>query len=123
MAQADLIICGHSHRPFVRQVGDVWFINTGSVGRPDDGDPRATYAVLCITSGEIEVEHIRVAYDVESSAAAIRENHLPEAFAQMLIRGTSLDDWMALEESSSLGSTTKDVYQCSDKHQIGKSGL
>ena len=98
MAQADLIICGHSHRPFVRQVGDVWFINTGSVGRPDDGDPRATYAVLCITSGEIEVEHIRVAYDVESSAAAIRENHLPEAFAQMLIRGISLDDWMALEE-------------------------
>jgi len=98
MAQADLIVCGHSHRPFVRQVDDVWFINTGSVGRPDDGDPRATYAVLWISSGEIGVEHFRVPYDVEMSTAAIRENHLPEEFAQMLIRGISLDELMALKD-------------------------
>jgi putative phosphoesterase len=98
MAQADLIVCGHSHRPFVRRVGDVWFINTGSVGRPDDGDPRATYAVLWSSSGKIKVEHFRVPYEVERSVTAIRENHLPEEFAQMLIRGISLDDLMAFEK-------------------------
>jgi putative phosphoesterase len=98
MAKVDLIVCGHSHRPFVRRVDDVWFINTGSVGRPDDGDPRATYAVLKNASEEIEVEHFRVAYNVEKSVAAIRKKGLPEEFAQMLLRGISLDDMMSFEE-------------------------
>jgi putative phosphoesterase len=98
MAKVDLIVCGHSHRPFVRQIDDVWFINTGSVGRPDDGDPRATYAVLKNASGEIEVEHFRVTYNVEKGVAAIRGKHLPEEFAQMLLRGISLDDLMSFEE-------------------------
>lgn len=98
MAQVDLIVCGHSHQPLVRQVDDVWFINTGSVGRPDDGDPRATYAVLWMSDEAIEVEHFRVIYDVERSVAALRDSHLPEEFSQMLIRGISLDALMALEE-------------------------
>jgi putative phosphoesterase len=89
--KADIIIVGHSHRPFVRQVDDVWFINTGSVGRPDDGDPRACYAVLRFQDGEFQVQHHRVAYDVERTVAAIREYGLPEDFAQMLIQGHSLD--------------------------------
>ena len=45
IAQADVVISGHSHQSYARMVDDVWFINTGSVGRPDDGDPRACYAV------------------------------------------------------------------------------
>jgi putative phosphoesterase len=91
MAKADVIICGHAHQPFVREVDGVWFINTGSVGRPDDGDPRACYAVLTIDSETIEVCHHRVEYDVERAVAAIREHKLPEAFAQMTLQGRSLD--------------------------------
>jgi putative phosphoesterase len=98
MAQADLIICGHSHQPFTRLVNGVLFINTGSVGRPDDGDPRATYAIMQITGDAIAVEHFRVAYDVEKAVAGIRKNKLPEEFAQMFIRGISLDSLMALEK-------------------------
>ncbi len=95
IAQADVIICGHSHRPFVRQVDGVWFINTGSVGRPDDGDPRACYAILEIDSESIQVQHYRLEYDVERAVAAIRENELPEAFAQMLLQGRDLDTVLA----------------------------
>lgn len=95
MAKADIIICGHSHLPFARQVDGIWFINTGSVGRPDDGDPRACYAILRFTGDEIEVQHHRVEYDVEKAIAAIREHKLPEAFAQMMLQGRSLD--MVLE--------------------------
>jgi putative phosphoesterase len=91
MAKADIIICGHSHLPFARQVDGVWFINTGSVGRPDDGDPRACYAIVRFTGDEIEVQHHRIEYDVEKAVAAIREHKLPEAFAQMILQGRNLD--------------------------------
>lgn len=97
MARTDLIICGHSHQPFVRHVGDIWFINTGSVGRPDDGDPRATYAIMQTSQDEITVEHFRVPYDIDRAVAAIREKELPEEFAQMTLRGISLDTFLALE--------------------------
>ena len=90
IAAVDAIVCGHSHRPFVRSMAATTFINTGSVGRPDDGDPRATYAVLHVENGEFEVEHHRVAYDVDRAVAAIREHELPEAFAQMMIHGRKL---------------------------------
>ena len=92
ISDADLIIFGHSHVPFARLVGKVWFINPGSVGRQDDGDPRASYAVLNFAPASPEVSHYRVAYDLQRTVAAIRENGLPEAFAQMMVRGRNLDD-------------------------------
>lgn len=94
LARADVVICGHSHQPFRRKVADTWFINTGSVGRPDDGDPRGCYAILRIglQLREARVRYFRVAYDVERAAAAIRENELPEAFAQMILQGRNLDE-------------------------------
>jgi len=91
MAGADVVVFGHSHRPFVRQIGDVWFINTGSVGRPEDGDPRACYATLAITPRSLRVAHHRVAFDVDRAANALREHGLPEAFAQMVLQGRNLD--------------------------------
>jgi putative phosphoesterase len=90
-AKADVIVCGHSHLPFVRDVDGVWFINTGSVGRPDDGDPRACYAVAQIDSKQVLVQHHRVEYDVDRAVAAIHEHDLPEAFAQMILQGRDLD--------------------------------
>jgi putative phosphoesterase len=98
MARVDLIICGHSHQAFVRQVDGVWFINTGSVGRPDDGDPRATYAIMQRCLDGISVEHFKLQYDVGRAVEAVRNKKLPEEFAQMLIRGVSLDTLLALEE-------------------------
>jgi putative phosphoesterase len=91
MANADVIVCGHSHRPFARQVDGVWFINTGSVGRPDDGDPRAAYAILHIGPELFQVCHYRLEYDVARAVAAIRRQGLPEAFAHMLLQGRNLD--------------------------------
>ena len=99
MAHADVVICGHSHQPFARKVAGVWFINTGSVGRPDDGDPRACYAILHIGPRYFRVRHHRVEYDVERAAAAIRENKLPEAFAQMILQGRNLDAVMPVTEA------------------------
>lgn len=96
-AEADIIIAGHSHQPFAKQVDGVWFINTGSVGRPDDGDPRAGYALLTFTPDSIQVEHHRVAYDTERVAADIRALGLPDSFARIFLHGRSLDD-LVIEE-------------------------
>lgn len=107
MAHADLVVCGHSHEPFRRDVAGVVFVNTGSVGRPDDGDPRASYALAGITRSDIQIEHLRVAYDVHRAVEATRRNGLPEAFADMLLRGRNLDSvlngetmWPARRRSS-----------------------
>jgi putative phosphoesterase len=85
------IICGHSHQAFTRQVEKTLFINTGSVGRPDDGNPRAAYAILQVSENGLQVSHYRLEYDVDKAVAAIRNNGLPEAFAQMLIQGRDLE--------------------------------
>jgi putative phosphoesterase len=95
-AKADVIVCGHSHQPFVKQVDSVWFINPGSVGLPRDGDPRASYTLLQLLQDEIAVQHFRIEYDVEQTATACREHKLPESFAQMFLRGQSLS--AALED-------------------------
>jgi predicted phosphodiesterase len=43
--QPDALLLGHTHRPFLKTVLNTTVLNPGSVGRPKDGDPRASYAV------------------------------------------------------------------------------
>jgi predicted phosphodiesterase len=87
-AQAGDVICfGHTHKPWHRRVGDVHFVNTGSVGRPKDGDPRAGYVVLAVAERGVDVEHVRVAYDVEAAARGILASDLPGELAEFLRAG------------------------------------
>mgnify|MGYP001061285019 CR=1 FL=1 len=92
MTDADIILCGHSHQAFKRKVKDVLFINPGSVGRLDDGDPRASYAVLDIQNKEVRVDFYRVPYDIMTAVHAMRLTGLPEIFAQILRQGLNYDD-------------------------------
>ncbi len=98
MAKVDIILCGHSHQAFVRKVDDVWFVNPGSVGRPDDGDPRASYAVITLEDGKITVEHFRVPYNLLKAAREAREKGLPEIFAQIVLQGYSYNDLKRLHK-------------------------
>lgn len=83
----DVIAFGHTHIPWHREVDGIHFVNTGSVGRPKDGDPRAGYALLDLTSGHVSVEHVRVPYALEVTASAIRASDLPDEFATYLETG------------------------------------
>lgn len=83
----DVVAYGHTHLPYHRVIDGVHFVNTGSVGRPKDGDPRAGYAVLSFGQGEPLVEFIRVEYDVTKAADAIRASDLPADFADFLQGG------------------------------------
>jgi putative phosphoesterase len=80
---ADVLVFGHTHKPWVREVEGVLFVNDGSVGKPKDGDPRAAWALLTVEQGQpLQVEIRRVPYNIASMAAAIRAaNGLPDHFA------------------------------------------
>jgi putative phosphoesterase len=76
-SNADVIVFGHTHKPYLKEVDGVTFVNAGSVGKPKDGDPRACYALL--EGGTAAFR--RVEYDVSAAAAAIRATDLPREFA------------------------------------------
>jgi predicted phosphodiesterase len=83
----DVIAFGHTHKPWHRTVEGIHFVNTGSVGRPKDGDWRAGFVVLEFTESDVRVEFRRTAYDVERAAKAIEASTLPADFAEYLRTG------------------------------------
>jgi putative phosphoesterase len=84
----DVLAFGHTHDPWYRWYGEKLFVNVGSAGRPKDGDPRAAYAILRSSSEKpVEVEIVRVTYDVEAAAQAVLAAGLPAGLAEMLRRG------------------------------------
>ena len=78
-----VVVCGHTHVPMDRTLGNVRVVNAGSVGIPFDGDPRACYALISNVAGNgcgpTQVELRRVAYDVEEAVAQLYERHHPAA--------------------------------------------
>lgn len=93
MAQAaslragDVLCFGHTHRPWSRVVEGITFINTGSVGRPKDGDWRAGYVIVDIGSNPPQLQMVRVEYDVERAMRGVRDSGLPDDFAEFLRNG------------------------------------
>lgn len=83
----DIVAFGHTHKPSYRVVSGIHFVNTGSVGRPKDGDPRAGYVSLEVGTAGIAVQIVRVEYDVDEAASAIIDSTLPNEFAEYLQMG------------------------------------
>jgi putative phosphoesterase len=79
--EADVICVGHTHQPYVLEVGDKLVINPGSVGQPRDGDPRPCYAII----EDHRVELKRIEYPVEDAVRTIQESNLPDAAKELLI--------------------------------------
>ena len=88
-ADADVLVFGHTHKPWHREIEGVLFINTGSVGKPKDGDPRACWVLLTVREdGSVQVDTRRVDYDITAMATAIRaETDLPDRFAEDIETG------------------------------------
>jgi putative phosphoesterase len=85
-SDADVIVFGHTHKPYVKEVDRVLFVNAGSVGKPKDLDWRACYVTLDLRDRPNAAFH-RVEYDVRAAAAAIRATELPHEFAMDLESG------------------------------------
>tara|TARA_B110000483_G_C18035708_1_gene480566 strand:- start:304 stop:804 length:501 start_codon:yes stop_codon:yes gene_type:complete len=92
---------GHTHVPrvFVRdsrvqevpaesiviEQGSKYFINTGSVGQPRDGDPRASYCIYD-TARKMVISR-RIDYDIETAQKKILAAGLPESLAARIAHG------------------------------------
>ena len=83
----DVIAFGHTHKPWHRVVEGIHFVNTGSVGRPKDGDWRAGYVLLDVGEQGVHVDFVRVDYDIERTIAGVRAAGLPEDFVAFLKTG------------------------------------
>ena len=83
--EAQVMVFGHTHKPWVHEYGDVLFVNCGSVGKPKDGDPRGAFAVLEPSNASVAVTIERVPYDAEQVAREVRETGLPGEYADKLL--------------------------------------
>src|SRR4029077_12410208 len=102
-AHQDTTVCffGHTHvaRAFVRDDGvkrvkadqlmieeaKKYFINTGSVGQPRDGDWRAAYCIYHVDNNSVDQR--RVKYDLETAQQKITKAVLPRLLAERLKLG------------------------------------
>ncbi len=84
--QADILITGHTHIPYVKKIGYRLLINPGSVGEPRDGDPRASFAVFDTVTGQVQLN--RLTYDVSETLKALEELDYPDYSAYCLRCGS-----------------------------------
>jgi putative phosphoesterase len=85
LAEANVLVFGHTHRPWVHEYGGVLFVNCGSVGKPKDGDPRAGFAVLEAAGGVVVASIERVEYDAGSVAREVAAAGLPAEYGEKLL--------------------------------------
>jgi protein phosphatase len=69
--QADYLLVGHTHTPFIEPVGQTTVVNPGSLGQPKTGKPDACYAVW--EDGQFELKQF--SYDLERTLERIQ--HMP----------------------------------------------
>jgi putative phosphoesterase len=70
---ARTVVYCHTHRPFIYRGSSFAICNSGSVGAPYDGDPRASY--LLIDNHQPEIR--RVEYDVEAEVRRLLASNYP----------------------------------------------
>lgn len=86
-----IIITGHTHTPYWKEVAGVHFINPGSCGRMFDGDPRPSFAIIDLTPTSIRVEHFRIPYQLEEAIQALADQGLPAIYMEMYRQGRKLN--------------------------------
>ena len=89
--EAHVLLCGHSHSPFTKQLNGKRIVNAGSVGRPGDGDPRGSFAVLdCDRFPQLRVSIVRFAFPLDNLLADIVALQLPGALPEEYRRGVKI---------------------------------
>jgi putative phosphoesterase len=84
-AECDVLVFGHTHKPWIHEYGGVLFVNCGSVGKPKDADRRGGFAVLEDAGGIVDARIERVEYDVDRAAREIGPSGLPAEYGEQLL--------------------------------------
>jgi putative phosphoesterase len=78
---ADVLIVGHTHTPFIRKVANTTIVNPGSLGQPKTGRPHACYAIW--EDGAVSLHEY--SYPVAETIADIRMMPITETDQNALI--------------------------------------
>ena len=78
MHPADVLVGSHTHQPMERAWGQHRVLNTGAVGAPFNGDPRAQYLVLNLQDGRWQPTFRKVPYDRTPALEAFETSGLLE---------------------------------------------
>ena len=84
-ADCDVLVFGHTHKPWIETYGGVLFVNCGSVGKPKDGDPRGAFAVLEAGDAGVGARIERFDYDADFASREVAAAGLPSEFAEKLL--------------------------------------
>lgn len=85
---AEVVVCGHTHRPGSTRVGDTLVVNAGAVSDQVDGDPRTRWTLLERRGGRWTADFRAVDYDLEAAVAwARRHSPFGEFVAGLLESG------------------------------------
>lgn len=82
----DVLICGHTHYPYVKVYDSKTLVNTGSIGKPKIGRPNATWIEGIFNNGHIEWNIKETKYPFEVIAAHV-EDHGFIKYADVLRTG------------------------------------
>ena len=89
-ADADIVFAGHTHVALDRTVGDVRYVNLGSVSNPLRADLNASYEVVEAGDSGVTVEHHLVDYDHDAFIEAVEASRHPSAaYITAMQRGAS----------------------------------
>jgi putative phosphoesterase len=95
-----VVVCGHTHMQFRRQVDGITVVNAGSVGLPNERPPLAYWALL-----GPDVEHRRTDYDLAAAISDARAVGYPDAdgeYAETLRHPASAEEAVAFFEQLAL---------------------
>ena len=73
-----VLVCGHTHEPWIRPVGKKLAVNPGAVGCPVNGETGAQYACLELEGQHWQAELFNAAYDLSQAKKAFLKSGLLE---------------------------------------------
>jgi predicted phosphodiesterase len=90
LADADVIIAGHSGLPFTARIGPALWFNPGVIGMPaNDGTPDFWYGLITPDpdSGSLTFATRRLSYDHHAAAAGLRRQGHANGYARTFVTG------------------------------------
>lgn len=85
-----VILCGHSHIPFIGELHDKKIFNVGSVGNSLDGDNRISYGILDFSENEIKLVNRRISYPINEIIDIAVKNDFPllDEYKNVILRAS-----------------------------------
>ncbi|WP_196934821.1 metallophosphoesterase family protein [Sphingobacterium hungaricum] len=83
-SSSSILAVGHTHLSYIRQFEEGIVINLGSVGRTQEPDAKASYAMLELNQTDVSANIIKIDYPIEETIKGILESSVPDFYAESL---------------------------------------